>query len=159
MHGWAHCCDEAANHQLLTAAASWIIRIVSVEECSSLRQNLMQICCSSCSVTLNAMATPCTCSLNSVYHLPPPQTSTVKSPLFMHVHSSPLFLAASLHQCCANHSHYINNGRTLSWQTSYIWGTVQCLCENDIDYLKLGSRNYMKMGFTVLCNCLFFVFA
>ena len=40
------CChDEAANHQLPIAAASWIIWIVSVEECPSLMQNLMQIHC------------------------------------------------------------------------------------------------------------------
>ena len=34
--------------------------------------------------------------------------------LFMHGHSSPLSLAARLHQCCTNHSHYINNGWTFS---------------------------------------------
>ena len=39
---------------------------------------------------------------------PPPLTSTVKSSLFTHVHPSPLSLAARLHQCCANCSHYIN---------------------------------------------------
>ena len=33
-----HCHDEAANHQLPTAVAFWIIWIVSTEECSSLRQ-------------------------------------------------------------------------------------------------------------------------
>ena len=31
-------------------------------------ENLMQICCSTCSVILNAMATQYTCSLNSIYH-------------------------------------------------------------------------------------------
>ena len=46
MHKWARCCDEAANHQLPIAAAFWIIQIVSVEEWSSLMQNLMQIHCS-----------------------------------------------------------------------------------------------------------------
>ena len=45
-------------------------------------------------------------------HLPPPLTSAVKLSLFTHVHSSPLSLAARLHGCCANHSHYINNGWT-----------------------------------------------
>ena len=44
-----------------------IIQIVSMEECSSLVQNLMQICCSTCSVILNVMATWYTCSLDSVY--------------------------------------------------------------------------------------------
>ena len=36
------------------------------------------------------------------WHLPPPLTSTVKSSLFTHAHSSPLFFAARLHGCCAN---------------------------------------------------------
>ena len=49
--------------------------------------------------------------------LPPPLTSTVKLSLFTHAHSSPLPLAARLHQCCINHSHYINNGWTFSGQT------------------------------------------
>ena len=42
-------------------------------------------------------------------HLPPPLTITVKSSLFTHAHSNPLSLAAKLHQCCTNCSHYINN--------------------------------------------------
>ena len=41
--------------------------IVSVEECSSLMQNLMQIFCSTHSVILNAMATQYTCPLNGIY--------------------------------------------------------------------------------------------
>ena len=52
--------------------------------------------------------------------LPPLLTSTVTSSLFTHVHSSPLSLAARLHQCHANHSHYINNGWTFSKQMLYI---------------------------------------
>ena len=112
MHEQAHCCDEAANHQLPIAEASWIIQIVSMEECSSLTQNLVQICCSAHSVILNAMATLYTCSLNSMYS--PPMISTVKLSLFMHVHPWPLFLVSRFHQCCANHSHYINNDWTFS---------------------------------------------
>ena len=46
MHEQVHCPDEAASHQLPKAVASWIICIVSVGECSSLMQNLMQITCS-----------------------------------------------------------------------------------------------------------------
>ena len=53
------------------------------------------------------------------WHLPPPLTSTVKSSLFTHAHSSPLSLAARLHWCHANYSHYINNGWTFSRQTLY----------------------------------------
>ena len=50
----------------------------------------------------------------------PPLTSTVKSLLFMHAHSSPLSLAARLHRCHANYSCYINNGWTFSEQILYI---------------------------------------
>ena len=49
----------------------------------------------------------------------PTSTSIVKLSLFMHAHSSPLSLAAKLHQCCTNHSRYINNGWTFSGQASY----------------------------------------
>ena len=67
-HEQAHCRDEAANHQLPIAVASWIIGIVSVEDCSSLMQNWMQICCYTCSVILNVTATQCTRLLNVVCH-------------------------------------------------------------------------------------------
>ena len=49
----------------------------------------------------------------------PPLSGTVKSSLFTHAHSSPLSLAARLHRCCANDSHYSNNGWTFSRWTSY----------------------------------------
>ena len=52
--------------------------------------------------------------------LPPPLTSTVKSPLFMHIHSSSLSLAARLHRYHKNISHYINNGWTF-FQTDLIY--------------------------------------
>ena len=51
--------------------------------------------------------------------LPPPPTSTVKSSLFMHEHSSPLSLPVRLHSCCANHSCCVNHRWTFSGQTSY----------------------------------------
>ena len=66
MYEQAHCQDEAANHQLPTAVVFWIIQTGSAEECSSLMHNLMQICCSTCLVILNVMATQYTCSLNSI---------------------------------------------------------------------------------------------
>ena len=47
--------------------AFWIIWIVSSEECSSLKQNLINILCSTHSVILNAMATWYTSSLRGVY--------------------------------------------------------------------------------------------
>ena len=62
----ACCHDEPANHQLPIAAAFCIIQIVSTEECSSLMQNLMQICCSVHLVILNVMATQYTCPLNDI---------------------------------------------------------------------------------------------
>ena len=67
MHEWVCCCDEVVNHQLPTVVAFWIIQIVSVEECSSLTQNLMQIRCSTHSVILNAVATLYTCSLKWIF--------------------------------------------------------------------------------------------
>ena len=52
----AHHHDKAAHHQLPIAAAFWIIRVVSTEECWSLIQNLMLICYSTRSVILSARA-------------------------------------------------------------------------------------------------------
>ena len=68
MHEWMHCRDKAANHQLPIAAAFWIKQIVSMEECSVLVQNLMQIHCSIPSVILNVTATQYTRSFNIVYY-------------------------------------------------------------------------------------------
>ena len=53
----------------------------------------------------------------------PSLASTVKLSLFRHVHSGPLSLAASLHQCCTNHCRYINNGGTFSGHSSYVGGS------------------------------------
>ena len=116
VYEWAHCHNEAANHQLPIAAAFWIIRIDSMEECSSLTQNLMQIHCSTHSVIFNVTATPFTSSLNGIYRS---FTSRVKPSLFTHAYSSPLSLAARLHWCLPNHSCFINNGWTFSWKTLY----------------------------------------
>ena len=129
MYKCAHCHDEAANHQLPIAAALWIIWILSGGECSSLKQNLMQIYCSTCSVILNVTSTPYTCSQQC---LPPPLTSTVKLSLFKHAHSSPLSLAARLHRCHANHSCILTMAVLFSGHTCrYIypdWGSnLQCL--------------------------------
>lgn len=40
----------------------------------------------------------------------------------MHAHSSLFSLATRLHQCCSNHSPYINTDLTISGQTLYIAG-------------------------------------
>ena len=53
---------------VLSQKSFWIIPIASMEERSSLTQNLMQIHCSTCSVISNAMTTQFTCSLNGDYH-------------------------------------------------------------------------------------------
>ena len=68
MQEWA-CCrdDEAANHQFPIAAAFWIIQVVAMEECPNLKQNLMQIHCSTCSIILNVTATQDTRSLNCIH--------------------------------------------------------------------------------------------
>ena len=87
MHERARCGDEAANHQVPIAAAFWIIWIVSVEECSSLTQNLMQIHFSTCSVILNDSHTV---FMLTQWCLPSLLTSIVRLSLFMHAHSSPL---------------------------------------------------------------------
>ena len=94
-HEWACCRDEAAKHQLPIVAAFWVMWIVSMEECSSLTQNLMQMR----SVILPYSLGHFECDGHTVHmltrwHLPPPLTSTVKLSLFTHAHSSPLSLAA-----------------------------------------------------------------
>ena len=76
-----------------------IIWLVSMEECWSLMQSMMQMHWSTCSVILNAMATQYTCSLNGVYH---PHWLVQWSHHYSHMHSSPLSLAARLHRCHAN---------------------------------------------------------
>ena len=81
------------------------------------------------------------------WHLPPPLTSTVKSSLFTHAHSSLLSLAARLHGCRAFCYHYITNGWTLSrphfiqlvkrgkscylWQHGWPWGAVHSVKRSD----------------------------
>ena len=116
MQEQACCPNEAANHQLPIAAAFWIIWIVSMEECSSLMQNVMQIHCSTfCPFEWDSHTD--TCSLNSVYRFP--LTSAVKLSSPTHARSSPLSLAARLNWCQTNHSRYTNHGWTFSGQTFY----------------------------------------
>ena len=76
-------------------------------------------------------------------HPLPPLTSTVKSPLFTHLHSSSLSLAARLHQCHANCSHYINNG-LIFFQTDLIYHiTLLTGNETYVNYIiaKVNHRN------------------
>ena len=67
-------------------------------------------------------------SMSTQRRLLPPLTSTAKSSLFMHVHSSPLSLAARLHQCCSNLSCYIDNGWTFSGLAPTVWMCLMCMC-------------------------------
>ena len=64
------------------------------------------------------------------WHLLLPLTSTVKWSLFKHTHSSPLSLAARLHWCHANCSHYIKNGWTFPGQTLYMVKLITSGCWN-----------------------------
>ena len=91
MHEWARCCDEAASHQLPIVAAFTIVQIISMEEYSSLMHNLMQI------HYINFECDDHTVHMLTQRHLPPPVTSTVKSSLLSHGHSSPLSLASKSH--------------------------------------------------------------
>ena len=108
IHEQARCCDEAANHQLpiaevflnqLNSFHRGMFKLNEKFDADSLFYSLSHFECDSHTVLILTQQ-----------HLPPPLTSTVKSSFFMHIHSSPLSLAARLHQCHANHSHYINNG-------------------------------------------------
>ena len=69
--------------------------------------------------------------------LPPPLTSTMKSPLFTHAHSSPLSLAAKLYQCCANSTCYINIGWTSSGQALFI-----CICVK-VKYILYNTHTHV----------------
>ena len=145
----ACCRDKAAHHQLPIPAAFWIIGIVSMEKCSSLMQNLMQICCSTHTVILNVMATQYTCTIQ--WCLQHPLTSTVKSSLLMHAHSSPPSLATRFHWCCTNHYCHINN----SW-VFFLDTPLYSLSERNnakkyiVIYLKLKKRKlYEKDPFII----------
>ena len=138
------CCDEAANHQLLIAVAFWIIQIVSMEECSSLMQNLMQ---TYSTVLSHFECDSYTGRMLTQQCLSPPLTiSTVKSSLFTHVHSSPLSLAARLHQCCAHCFCYINNGWTFSGQTFYFRAATINLMLNAVSWGSSNSHFCIPQG-------------
>ena len=113
MHEWAYYLDEAAHHQLPIAAAFWIIWIVSTQECSS----ECKIWCRFVALLSHFECDGHPVHMLTQWRLLPPLTCTVKSSLFMYVHSSPLSLAARLHPCHTNQSCYINNGWAFSGQT------------------------------------------
>ena len=87
MHERARCHDEAANHQMSIAAAFGVIQITSLElnakfDADSLLYSLNHFKCDSHTV-----------HMLTKWRLLPLLTSTVKSSLFTHAHSSPLSLA------------------------------------------------------------------
>ena len=112
IHEQVHCCDEAASQSLVAHSYSLLNHLNSF--CRGMFKLKAKFDADSLLHSLSYFeATQYTCSLNSIFC---PQTSTVKSSLFTHAHSSPLSLASRLHQCCPNYSHYVNNG----WIFPYI---------------------------------------
>ena len=93
------------------------------------------------------------------HRLLPPLTSTVKSSLFMHVHSNPLSLTSMLYRCHTNRSCYINNGWTFSGQILYSYSfsindwTLQTIFKKYFIYLFLerGKGREKNIG-----NCLMY---
>ena len=109
MHEQACCRDEAANHQLPIAVAFGVIQM------NSFHGQMFKLNAKCDADSLLYSLSHCECDGHTVHILtqwllPSPLTSTVKSLLFTHVNSSPFSLAARLHLCHTNHSHYINNG-------------------------------------------------
>ena len=103
IHEQAHCFDEAANHQLAIALANHLnsfhggmFKFNTKFDADSLLYSLSHFECHGHTVHMLTQ-----------WHLLPPLTSIVE---LSHVLSSPLSLAARLHQCHTNRSHYINNG-------------------------------------------------
>ena len=118
MHEQMHCHDEAANHQLPFCSGL-------LHHPNSFQGGMLKLNTKFDIDLLLYMLSHFECDGHTVHMitqwcLPPPLTTTMKSSLFPHAHSSQLSLAVSLHQCHTNHSPYINNGWTFSGQTSYV---------------------------------------
>ena len=133
MYEQAHGYDETADHQLLITTAFWIIWT------NSFQGGMLKLNTKFDTELFLYWLSHFECHSHTVHMLTqwcrlPPLTSTVKSSLFTHEHSSPLSLAASLHPCGANCSRYVNNGWAFSRQTTYILRT----------YCAPGTR-YQKM--------------
>ena len=98
----------------------------------------MQICRSTRSVIVNAMATQYTLSFNDIYR---PHWLVQWSRHCSHM-CIPVSLAARLHQCHAKDSRYINNDWTFSRQTSYRY---VCVCVQNFG----NPRNILYMGYSL----------
>ena len=143
---WAHCYDEAANHQLSIAAAFCIIWIVS--------RGMFKLNAKFHADSLLYLLSHFECNGHTVHMLTqwgllPPLRSTVKSSLFMHKHSSPLSLPARLHWCHVNRSRYVNNGWTFSRQTLYRQkhAEIRSILLNDFLNLNLFLSPFISMNF------------
>ena len=123
----------------LSPKAFWIIWIVCTGEWSSLMQNLMQICCSTCSVILNAIATQYTCSLNSVYH-----------PHWL-VHSS---LKSSLFTCIPVQSPWLP-GYLSVLQTILLILTMAGLFPQRLVYVVVCIYNFYVCVYMCVCICIY----
>lgn len=66
------------------------------------------------------------------------------------MHSSPLSLAARLHQCCTYHSHHINNSWIFSRQKSiYVQKGVQSVLKNNSVIRIVSVQNLMLLSLPV----------
>ena len=118
IHEWVCCRDEATSHQLPIAEVfllnhpnishGGMFKLDTKFDADSLLYSLSHFEFDSHTVHMFTQQ-----------RLPSPLTSTVRSSLFTHVHSSPLSLAARLHWCHTN-CYHINDGWSFSGQTSYI---------------------------------------
>ena len=79
--------------------------------------------------------------------------SIVRLSLFMHVHPRPLSLAARVHQCHTNCSHYINNGWTFFRLNSYILRFQGGICKvHCLSFFKAcGGGLYNAVWCVPLC--------
>ena len=133
-HEWAHCNDVVASHQLSRDMIIFIIFYLCthciipeslLSHPNSFSGGIFKLNAKFDADSLLYSLSHFVCDYHTVHMLTqqcllPPLTNTVKLSLFTHVHSSPLSLAARLHRCHTNHSHYINDDWTFSRQTSYI---------------------------------------
>ena len=107
-HFYLHCTHCFIHQSLLNQPNSFcreMLKLNAKFDADSLHYSLSHFECNG--HTVHMLTQQC---------LLPPLITTVKSSLFTHVHSSLLSLAARLHRCPTNHSHYINNGWTFSGQ-------------------------------------------
>ena len=122
MHKWERCHDEAANHPFPIALAFWCLnsfhggmfRLNARFDADLLLYSFSHF--ERHGHTVRRL---------TQQHLAPPLAIPVNLSLF--THPSPLSLASKLHQCCANNSHYINNGWTFSGHSSCVHVCV-CVC-------------------------------